>query len=146
MAIELGLRTLLLQQPAIVALVPPQPVGNPTFDCVFNEFAPQGVKPPFIVIYQINFDPMKALDGTYGMETTELDVDCHHITHPGAVKLGKTVSDFLKDYTGLAGGQDRINAVLWESKRHDRIYLNDGRDVRENILSMTFTIQHSPLY
>lgn len=143
--IDEGLRALLLQQNSLQVLLGTQTVGKPTFEKVFNEDAPQGIEPPYIVISQISFDPMKALDGTTGMESTEFDIDCYHKTQPEAKRLGKAVSDFLKDYTGLAGGNDRINAVLWDNMRYDRFFNQDGSDSRIRICSLTFTIQHTAL-
>jgi hypothetical protein len=143
MAIEIGLRTLLLQQPAITALVPQQAVGRATFPCVFCEYAAQGVEPPFILVSLIDHDPLKALDGTSdSLAFTEVDIDAYSHRFDTALQIAKKVSDFLKDYTGVAGTDDYIEAVLWEDKRHDRIQERDGRDVRGHIVSNTFIIQH----
>lgn len=143
MAIETGLRTLLLAESTITALAPAQTIKGQSIDAIFNEYAEQGFLPPFILISLIDFDPMKHLGGTTGMETTEIDIDCYERTYPRALALAKAVSDYLKDYTGAAGGSDTINAVLWEDKRYDKIFDADGRDVRQHIMGLNFRIQHS---
>lgn len=142
MAIELGMRSLLLSRPEIVSLVPSQTVGNTEFQSIFCEHPAQGAEPPFILIHLIDFDPMAAFDGTSGMEHSEIDIDCYCLTLPDAVRLGKAVSDFLKDYVGNAGTDDVIRSVLWTNKRHDRLPLGDGRDMRHHIYSLSFEIQH----
>lgn len=140
MALELGLRTLLLARPQVRALIPDKTVGNNRFPCVFVEHAPQGVTPPFILIHLIAFDPMKALDGTSGMTRTEVDIDCYSVNVAGAHAIARQVEAYLKDYTGSAGTDDTINSVLWNGKRFDRVRFIDGRDVVQNIVSLSFEI------
>lgn len=143
MAIETGLRTLLLAQAAITALVPDQSVGGRTYDAIFNEYPDQGIQPPFIVISQTDFDPLECLDGTTGMEVSVFEIDCYASNEPDCIALGKAVSDFLKDYSGAAGASDVINAVHWEKKTYNRIPLEIGLDARQHIKKLTFRIQHT---
>ena len=142
MAIELGLRSLLLSQQSIKSLVPSKKVGERFYDGVFNEFAVQGFAPPYITIHQIAFDPMKVLGGTTGMERTEIDVDCHSLSHSGAAQLAKAVSDYLKDYSGNAGSEDYIDSVLWNDKRHDQVPADTGTDQRRHIISLSLELFH----
>lgn len=145
MAIETGLRTLLLAQSGITALARNQTVGGITYQGVFSEYPDQSLQPPFIVISQTDFDPLECLDGTRGMEVSVFDIDCYDTDHPGAIALAKVVSDFLKDYSGIAGDFDTINAVHWENKRYDKIPLGQGLDTRHQIKRLTFRIQHTAI-
>lgn len=141
MSLELGLRALLLRNLAIRRLIPDQVVQKQTFPSVFNEDPPEGVKPPFILIHQIDFDPMKALDGTSGMTLTEIDIDCYGTDFTKLQTLGTMVADYLKDFTGALPNGHVIDAVLWQNKRYDREIGIDGTDTRRRIFSSSFEIQ-----
>lgn len=143
MAIETGLRTLLLAESTITTLAPAQTIKGQSYNAIFCEHPVQDFLPPFVLISLIDFDPMKYLSTTSGMETTEIDIDCYERTYVRAIALGKAVSDYLKDYNGAAGASDTINAVFWEGKRYDKIFDADGRDVRQHIISLNFRIQHT---
>jgi len=80
-AIEIGLRTLLLAQASITALAPAQTVGGVSFDAVFLDNAAEGVKPPYVIITQTGHDPYKRLDGTGGtLRKTEVDSSRRPVT------------------------------------------------------------------
>lgn len=142
MAIELGMRQLLLGQASITSLCPAQTINNKQFSGIFNEFAAQGFVPPYVTIHQISHDPMKALDGTTGMAQTEFDIDCWGSTYPQAVTLGAAVELFLKDYSGTAGSNDTIKAVLFNNKRHDLVRVSEGSDKAQHVVSLNFEIYH----
>jgi len=141
--IETGLRTLLLAQAAIVATIPPQTVGKVAFDAIFNEEPAQGLDPAFIVICEVDEDPMLTLDGTYGMRSTTFSVDCYHKSIPEAKVTAKAVQDFLNDYDGPAGDDDTINAVLLQGVTYDKLYNTDGTDTRQRIVKLSYQIQHT---
>lgn len=144
MALETGLRTLLLAQSSITTLAPAQTVGGVSFDGVFLDNPAQGFVAPYVVITKTGHDPYKRLDGTTGgIVSTDIDIDCYAANRPAAIALAKAVSDYLKDYTGAAGGSDTINAVLWEDQVAQTVYLGDGRDQRHYVEAMTYQIQHS---
>jgi hypothetical protein len=144
MAIEIGLRTLLLAQASITALAPAQTVGGVSFDAVFLDNAAEGVKPPYVIITQTGHDPYKRLDGTGGtLRKTEVDIDCYASNRPASITLAGAVETFLRDYVGAAGASDTINAVLWENARDDVILTGDGRDQRHYVRSLQFSIQHT---
>ncbi len=145
MAIETGLRTLLLAQAAITALVPNQTIAGNVYRGIFSEYPDQGILPPFIVITRTGFDPLECLDGTTGMEVSVFEIDCYTMNEPDGIVLARTVSDFLKDFSGAAGGSDTINAVHWENKRYDKIPLGSGLDARQHIQRLTFRFQHTAI-
>ena len=144
MAIELGLRSLLLSQGTLTSLAPARVIDGKRFDAVFCEHSVQGFDPPFILISIIDHDPLKTLDGTTGLAFTEIDVDCYALSYPAARALADVVTAFLKDYTGYAGVNDLIKAVLWDRQRYDVLPEAQGRDVRQHIISSTFTFHHQP--
>ena len=52
MAIETGLRTLLLAQASITAIAPAQTIGGISYPAIFTEYPEQSFQAPFIVISQ----------------------------------------------------------------------------------------------
>lgn len=143
MAIETGLRTLLLAQSSITALVPAQTIGGVSVPGIFNEVPMQGFRCPYILISQIDSDPILHLGATGGMGTTDFDIDCYSNTHAGALAIAAAVVAFFADYSGAAGASDTVNAVHYEGRRYDPIYEAQGRDVREHIISLSFQVFHS---
>lgn len=145
MAIELGLRALLIWNGTLTNLAPAQVINGVSYPAVFNEHPVQGFRPPFVLISAISHDPMKHLGGTSGLAMTEIDIDCYAYSYPLAQQMSKVASDLLRDYVGLAGTEDYIEAVLWDNERYDSVFEAQGRDVRHHIKSITLTIQHRPV-
>lgn len=112
MAIEQGLRTLLLAQSSITSLL-----GDATKG-VYLDFAPQGVAEPFIVISAVSVNPLLHLGGTGGLRFTSVDVDCKARTREAATSLAQAVETYIADYSGAAGS-DTLNAVLLEDRGYD---------------------------
>lgn len=141
MSIETNLRTLLLAQSSITALVPAQTVGGVSYPSVFNENPAQGVRPPFILISHIDRDGMLNLGVTHGTAKTNIDIDCYANTFVAADAIGEAVKTFIQDYRGAAGS-GTIDAVELQDIRYDAIYEDQGRDVREHIVSLNIDIFH----
>jgi len=144
MPITTGLRSLLLTRSDITAIAKPRKIGGITFSGVFNEYPSQGVVPAFVLISQTDLDPLVALDGTYGLRSNEFDFDCYSRSFPEAEQLGDLVESFIKDYTGPAGPSDTIKAVIFESRRYDKVVEEQGGDQRQHVQSISVTIQHQP--
>lgn len=144
MAIKTGLRTLLLAQSSITTLAPAQTVSGKSYNAIFVEKVKQGFKPPYIVISDTSHDPMNTLDGLTGMGNSEIDIECVEFTEPEAQALAKAVSDYLRNYTGAAGGIDTIDSVEWTNRQtftgKDE---TDAADVWRFNVVLTFDIQHS---
>lgn len=144
MAIETGLRTLLLAQSSITSLAPAQTVGGVSFPCIFLDNPAEGIKPPYVIITQMSHDPYKRMDGTGGtLRMTEFDVDAYCSNRPAAIALATAVEVFLRDYVGAAGASDTINAVLYDDCQDDVVNTGDGRDQRHYVRSLSFRIQHT---
>lgn len=142
MSIKTGLRTLLLAESTVTALCPSQTIKGASRGSIFVRKAEQGAKPPFIIITRIDNDPLLALDGTYGMESSEVDIDCYEYTDVKAEALADAVSDYLDDFSGAAGGSDTIDAVLLESRNDFEVPEDDGSDRVRYVVTLSFTIQH----
>lgn len=143
MALPSSLRTLLLAQSAITAIAAPRTIGQTAnVPGVFVERAMQGFRPPYIVITEIDHDPMKHLGSTTGMASSDIDIDCYGDTWPTADSLADAVADFLKDYSGAAS-TDTINAVLWEGRQREALEPGDGSDTWRYLVSLSFTMQHT---
>lgn len=142
MAIETGLRTLLLAQSSITTLAPAQTIGGVSFDGIFLDHNAEGFVAPFVTITMTDHDPLKRLDGTGGtLRFSDFDVDCYCSNRPASIALASAIEAYLNDYTGAAGS-DTIDAVLFQSKRDDVVYLGDGRDQRHYVRSLSYQIQH----
>ena len=142
MSIETSLRTLLLAQSSITTLAPAQTIGGVAFAGVFLDHNAEGFAAPFVTITLIDHDPYKRFDGTGGtLRMSEFDIDCYCSNRPASIALADAVETFLNDYSGAAGS-DTIDAVLFQSKRDDIVYLGDGRDQRHYIRSLSYQIQH----
>ena len=141
MAIKDGIRTLLLAQSSITTLAPAQTVGSKSYGAIFVDKVKQGIVPPFIEISRTGSDAMPAMDGTTGMKSTEIDIDCWEWTEPKAEALATVVSEFLKDYSGSAGS-DVIDSVLWEDTNDFKEPEQGGSDKWRYAVTLSFTIQH----
>ena len=142
MAIETGLRTLLLAQSSITAIAAAQDIDRISTPAIWNENPPQKLNPPYVLISVIQRDPLETLTGTTGLMETEIDIDCYAVLYAKSVELATAVSDFLKDYTGAAGASDTIKAVNWKNTQDDKIWKADGTDVRLYYRTMNFRIHH----
>lgn len=140
MALETSLRTLLLAQSSITTLVSSRDIGGTTYYAIFNENPEEGFAPPYILIHLIDFDAMGALDGTTGMTSYEIDIDCYSTKVSASLAIADAVHSFLKDYTGAAGS-DTIDAVFTLNKRMDDYPEGQGRKVFHNITSLSYQIQ-----
>lgn len=141
--IEIGLRQLLLEQPSITHIAKPGRASDKhTYDAIFNDYTPEGFPTPFVLIRLIDNDPMGDLTETTGMEATTFEIDAYADEYVTSLKLSKAIRDFLKDYSGAAGGEDIIDAVLLQNTSRNDADENQGRDVRECVKTLTFLIQH----
>jgi len=107
-----GIRTLLLHQPEIVSLAPSQTVNRRSTPVVFCDNAPQGVKPPYVVIHAMGTDPMLTMD-TYdeSLKSDDIDIDVVAYSIPQARALSETIRQYFDDYRGVfATGTDKDSA------------------------------------
>lgn len=115
--IEFDLRTLLLAQSAITDIV-----GS---SGVYCDAADQGTPLPYVLLTLMDSDPLKALDGTYGLEIKTFDIDCYGAEKPEAKQLSAAVKAFIKDYSGVAG-DSTIHAVLLDDETDTIVRPEDG--------------------
>lgn len=143
--IEAGIRTLFLAQSSITTLVPAQTIDTKSFSGVFVQQSKEGFKPAsgkgLIVIERTGRDPMVALDGTYGMQSSDITVNCIAKASDDADAIANAVTDYFKDYTGAAGS-DTIDAVIWTDSNMDDYPPPDGTDVPWKVVALEFTVQH----
>lgn len=133
MAIGEGLRTLLLAEGTITALCSTR---------IYLGRAPQKPTLPYLVMTNLRTDPLKALDGTYGMGTKDFDLDCVAATQPGAQALADAVMEYLDDYTGAAGSHT-INAVLINDQSEDAIEPADSSDTWSHVVTVDATLHYT---
>lgn len=142
MAIDTGLRDLLLAQPSITALCAAQAIDGKTWYSIYDETVKQGAKAPYVLISTISFNPLGNLTNTTGLGESEIDIDCVAYTKSKANNLAKAVSDFLKDYSGPAGVDDSIKSVNWEDSQVFKQQESPGQELWRYTVTLTFTIHH----
>jgi len=142
-----GLRSLFLAQASIVALAPAQTVGRVSIPAVFCEDAPEGFRPPYVVIKHVGTDPLLSLDSTYNesLKADSVDVESVAYSVADSLTLGDTIRRFFDDYTGNVtadGITDVIKAVQWQNHLFDYDYPQDGSDRKHNQSIHSFLIHY----
>jgi hypothetical protein len=127
--IETGLRILLLAQSSVSGIARPGKAKDVTHDAVFSEVAPQGMAPPFVVIRQVDADPMGTLEETEGLESGTFEIDCHSRNYDDGLQLRKNVDDL-------------IEAVVMGDKRYENVPEDQGGDQWQHVFTRSFLIQH----
>lgn len=143
--IDHGLRTLLLAQAGIAALVPAQTINRNTVYPIFCNGPMQGVVPPFVVITAGGGDPMLTLE-TFSetLKEAEIDVRSYGYSQVDAETLHKTIRQFLDDYVGAAGASDTIAAVVnWTEPVTGYEVQAEGLDSKFYFTETMYTIQYS---
>lgn len=112
MAIEEGIRTLLLAESTVSTLLGEATKG------VYVDHAPQNAVLPYVEIHNTSMNPMLHLGTTGGMRSSELDIDCKAATGEAARALADAVEAYIDDYSGAAGS-DTINAILLQDRVRD---------------------------
>lgn len=140
-----GLRTLLLAQAGVTALVPSQTVSRVSMPAIVCNNAPEGLIPPYIVIADVSSDPMTTLDAySTSLASVNVDIDCVSYSEPTARTIAKTVWDFIRDYSGAAGADDTVKAVITEDQGTYRFdYPAEGRDTKFHIVTLSLLVQYS---
>jgi hypothetical protein len=140
-----GLRTLLLAQSSITTLAPAQTIKGISIPAIVCDNAPQGMEPPYVVLTDISSDPMGTLDShSESLQAVEVDIDCYSYDEPAARTLGQTVWRFIRDYTGAAGADDTVKAVIVDDHgtyRYD--FPAEGSDTRFHVVTLSMTVQYS---
>lgn len=129
-----GLRSLLLAEATITDLVGQR---------VYVNQADQSAASPYIVISTIDTNPMLALDGTYGMRSAEIDIDCWAAGYIDAKTVAKAVLAYLADYKGAAGAVT-IDAVQWIDEDDGPQSPTDGKQLGRHLVTLEFVIQFTP--
>jgi hypothetical protein len=143
--IDHGLRTLLLAQAGIAALVPAQTINRNTIYPIFCNGPAQGVVPPFVVITAQGGDPMLTLESfSETLKEAEVTVRSYGFSQVDSETLHKTIRQFLDDYSGAAGASDTIQAVVgWSEPDTGYEVQAEGLDSKFYFTETTYTIQYS---
>jgi len=137
MAIEQGLRTLLLAQSSISTLLGEATKG------VYVMQAPQNAVEPYIEIHVMSMNPLLHLGTTGGVRFTEIDIDCKARTLPEATSLASAVETYIDDLTGAAGS-DTVNAVLLNDRAQDVEPPDGKREYGRFVETIDAQIQWTP--
>ena len=125
--------------------MPAQTVETVSVSGIFLVGAVQGFNPPYAVITITGGDPYLMLDAnSETLKTVELDIDCFSYDKPAASLLDRTIMLFLDDYTGAAGANDTIKAVVDFGEGvpgYETPF--EGRDTKLHYVSRQYEIQYS---
>jgi len=128
-----GLRTWLIAQPAVAALVGIR---------VYPNYAPQTAPRPFVKFKREHEDKLNALDGTGGFGDTAsavFDLECIADTPAAATALANAIGSAIKNHTG-AMGNVTCEAVIIEDEYDGFIKPTDGSDSGRHVTTLEFTI------
>lgn len=130
-----GLRTLLLAQSSITAIV--GATG------VYVTRARQGAPLPHVVIEQMAEDNYPTLTETGRFRAVDFDLHCKAGTAEQADALAETVQTFIQDYAGAAGSQT-IDAVILDDRFDAPEKPVDGSDRTTHVVTLSLTVQYHP--
>lgn len=137
MALEAGLRTLLLAQSSITSLVPAQTIGGTSFSGIFVNNPTQDFDPPYILIKNTGG---KNVCLNNSAVTHAIDIECCANKDEDAIAIGAAVNTFLETYSGAAGASDTIDMVILTGKSLDYTQEAQGRDVQIHKRTLTYQI------
>lgn len=81
--------------PAIVEMLNPLAAGN-----VFIGRAPQGQKPPFIIVQKLGGDRFRDMKGPAGVAQNRVQIDAYDERYNNTAKLGTDIEAILDGFTG----------------------------------------------
>jgi hypothetical protein len=87
----------------LVALLKGESTISSLTSKVYITKAPQTATMPYIVIELTDTEEFGSLDGTGALRRVTFAIDCHSELSTEAETIGKSVRDFIDDYTGTAG-------------------------------------------
>lgn len=137
MSLEAGLRTLLLAQSSITALVPARTIGGTSYSGIFVNNPTQNFDPPYVLIK--NTDGKNVCLNNSAVNH-EIDIECCANKDDDAIAIGAAVNTFLETYSGAAGASDTIDMVIWKGKKLEYTQEAQGRDVQIHRRTMTYQI------
>lgn len=131
MAIGTDLRTLLAAQS----------LGLSSASAIYTDKTDQNAPMPYLVVTQLNEDPMKMLSGTTGMRDAEFDIDCVASSRVTADTVADAVESYIKDYSGAAGGST-VRAVLLNDRAYDCIPVGQGTENHKFVTTLNLQVQY----
>lgn len=136
--IEGGIRSLMIGESTISDVI-----GNR----VFVGYVDRDIDLPYATIEPLSRDFLLALDGTSNQNTTfaTIDVNCWGATFNEAKSVADVVRVHLDDYTGGAGANDKIEAVLLNDETYAYASPTDGSSTGRHLVNLEFTFQYIPL-
>ena len=137
-----GIRTLLLAEATITAVLPSQIINRVTVPSIFVDNPIQRAQPPFCVINGITEDPMLTLaEANFGLRTSEVDIDVWAYDEPTGRSAMNTIRTYFDDFSGTAGDYT-IKAVLWQDEAYRYVRLDEGRDTRFHVSTTSYLVQY----
>ncbi len=143
--IELGLRTLLLADAGVAALVSDD--GGERRG-VYVDDVPQGAELDYVLVTTLDEHHNNVLAGGSGagpgaLFTADMDVDCLSTTAAAAKTLAAAVLAVLEDHTGAAGDVT-VEAVIFEARRSDVEKPTSGEGWHLHRETLNLTVQYPP--
>lgn len=139
-ALDESLRTLFLAESTITDITA---TGPHSVEAIYCGDSPQKAGQPRLEIHELNLDPMLSLDGTSGMRTATIDIDCKARSKPIASNLADSVESYFNDYTGAAGSVT-IDAVLLSDRTDSTESPDSATDEKLYVVTLDYDIQFTP--
>lgn len=134
MAIGTDLRTLLIAESTINTAL------ATTTSC-YTDKTDQNAEMPYLVLTQLNEDPMKMLTVTSGLRMAEFDIDCVASSRVTADTVADAVETYIKDYSGAAGSST-VRAVLLNDRAYDSIPIGQGSENYKFVTTLNLQVQY----
>lgn len=134
MAIDTDLITLLSAENSINSLLS-------STSAFATDKTDQSVPMPYVVVTQLDEDPLKTFDGTTGLAIAEIDIDCVASSRPTANSIAAAVKAYIKDYSGAAGAST-VRAVLLNGLANDAIPIGQGTENHKFVKTLNLEIQY----
>jgi hypothetical protein len=122
-------------------LLAAQSLGLASASAIYTDKTDQNEPMPYLVLTQLNEDPMKTLGGTTGMRNAEFDIDCVASSRVTADSVADAVDSFIKDYSGAAGAST-VRAVLLNDRAYDCIPTGQGTENHKFVTTLNFQVQY----
>lgn len=134
MAIDTDLITLLAAEASINSLLS-------TTTSFYTDKTDQNGEMPYVVVTQLDEDPLLMLSGTTGLAIAEIDIDCVASSRVTANAVFAAVKAYIKDYSGAAGAST-VRAVLLNGLATDAIPIGQGTENYKFVKTLNLQVQY----
>ncbi|MCA9052985.1 MAG: DUF3168 domain-containing protein [Planctomycetaceae bacterium] len=132
MAVGEGIRTRLLAVSGVTDIT----------SAVYVSDTPQSATEPRIEVHELNLDPMVVMEGTSGLRSATIDIDCKSTTPVKAKALADAVEAAFNDFTGAAG-DITVKAVVFQDRSDSTEAPSSGSQKSVYVTTLDYLVQYT---